>query len=347
VSSEVEWKIVSTLSRYILSQDDLGQGDFNARPNPGFFRQFSVPLKYAYVPLVLEPATGYYNYIHQCADKSGHPFKEKKAPFHVSVPGVTSARFTLNFRLYPPNILATTIRLQSLEEEITGVPFDALFSLRKPRSIPILRDLIRWSVDLISGRQVDDPAVPLTETFAGYHFAGVESDYWTNDKNRLVGLLVGNRYYDEMDPDIVNRVISKSAELNRKSIHEYIMVNKQGTLYFSVPQAGSSSNRLHRAMDLAELAMVYKSFLDNVYPERRDHEIEDLLDYRFTRVRAWIERPDAILSVSYTNTLHWKLLATEFSLSKKLDLLQAENQWLSQVLADKSEQFASMGVHGG
>jgi len=146
-----------------------------------------------------------------------------------------------------------------------------------------------------------------------------------------------------MDESIVNSVVYNSAEINKKSLSEQLLLNKQGALFITSKnqRLRDHSNRLRRAMDLAEIAIVYKSFLDAVYLDsRRDEQIQDYVDYVFTGIKAWIKRPAALLNVSYTNTLHWNLLVSEFSLLEKLRLLEEGNPWLGEVLSGKSMLFA-------
>jgi len=343
MSSEVEWKILSTIRRTVLAAADVDSASFNVHPNTGLYRQFGLPLKSSYIPLTLDPATAYYNYIQDRAKGSGCIVSEKKFPYYIAMPEVGGARFSMSFRIFPPSILAITARLRALGQDLADVPFNPLFSLRNPRLIPGIGDLIRWSFDLINQGQADGTSDSPKDSYAGFHFSNVSPNYWRDEQRRLVGLLIGNNDYDQMDDIIVKSVVNNSAEINRKSASEHLLINKQGVLFVTSQnwKPGHRGNRLQRAMALAEIALVCRSFLDNVYLESRNGQLEDFLDYIFLRIKAWIERPEAILNVSYTNTLHWKLLLSEFSLLEKLKLLENENPWLSDVLASKSRMFAS------
>jgi hypothetical protein len=337
--SEVEWKIVSIINHSVLTLDDIDTVSFNATPNTGLYHQFGLPIKYAYIPLALEPATGFYNYLQRRARDSGSPLAEKKLPYEIVVPEVGKVSFAMRFRLFPPNIFVTTARIRFEDNALERASFDVLFSLRNPRSISRVKDLITWSFDLMNRSGGNFSAA--TTYYAGFDFSNVNPNYLTDGARQLVGLLIGNRDYIEMDEDIIKSVVGNSAEINKKTTSERLLINKQGVLLTtsSDRRPGVRRTRLRRVMDLAELALVYRSFLDNVYPESRTEQNEDFLDYAFTRIKAWIEQPPAILNVSYTNRLHWGLLISEFGLLEKLRLLENENPWLSQELSGKSKMF--------
>lgn len=337
--SEVEWKIVSIINRSVLNLNDIDSVSFNATPNTGLYRQFGLPIKYAYIPLALEPVTGFYNYFQRRARDSGDPLAEKKLPYEIAIPDVGKVSLTMRFRLFPPNILVTTPRIR-FEDNTLEASFDALFSLRNPRSIPRIRDLTTWPYDLMN--RSDSNFSAAATHYAGFHFSDVNTNYLTDGARQLVGLLIGNRDYIEMDESIITSLIDNSAEINKKTTSERLLINKQGVLLTTSVDRRLDMRRTKfvRVMDLAELALVYRSFLDNVYPESRTEQNEDLLDYVFTRIKAWIEEPQAILNVSYTNRLHWELLLSEFGLREKLRLLESENPWLSKELSDKSKMFA-------
>jgi len=326
--------------RSVLTLDDIDAVSFNAAPNTGLYRQFGLPIKYAYIPLALEPATGFYNYLQRRARDSGQPLAEKKLPYEITVPGVGKVSLSMRFRLFPPNIFVTTARIRLEDNALERASFDTLFSLRNPRSILMVRDLIAWPFDLVNGSGGNSFAA--TTHYVGFHFSGVNSNYLSDGARRLVGLLIGNPDYIEMDEGIINSVVGNSAEINKKTTSERLLINKQGVLFTTSSdwRPGARRTRLPRVMDLAELALVYRSFLDNVYPELRTDQAADFLDYAFTRIKAWIERPPAILNVSYTTRLNWELLISEFGLLEKLRLLESENPWLSQELSDKSRMFA-------
>lgn len=343
MSSIIEWKAVRKIDRYILTLADIDKTIFNARPNTGLYRQFGLSARYSYIPLTLEPVTGYYNSIQKKFRDSGYVIKEKKQPYCIEIPGIGTGFLSLSFRIFPPNIATATVRFRSLRDALEDVPFDSLFSLRNPRLIPVVGDLLRWSFDLMNNEIEGRSGNPQTDSYFGFHFSKSGPIDWQGSKARFVGLLIGNSDYREMDESIVNSVVYNSAEINKKSLSEQLLLNKQGALFITSKnqRLRDHSNRLRRAMDLAEIAIVYKSFLDAVYLDsRRDEQIQDYVDYVFTGIKAWIKRPAALLNVSYTNTLHWNLLVSEFSLLEKLRLLEEGNPWLGEVLSGKSMLFA-------
>ena len=84
----------------------------------------------------------------------------------------------------------------------------------------------------------------------------------------MVGLLIGNEVYQDMRDEIVDAVINKCNDLNLKSTSEHLLVNKQSTIFIS-PTEGARyllSHRFAEAMDLAEIGLIYREFLDKTYP---------------------------------------------------------------------------------
>lgn len=162
----------------------------------------------------------------------------------------------------------------------------------------------------------------------------------------MVGLLIGNEAYPEMRDEIVSEVTKKCDNLNLKSTSEYLLINKQGEILISPTGSVGYAHkrRFNLAMHLAEIGLVFREFLDNAYPERRGGQ-EEFLDYVFRALTAWITQPDAILNISYSNKLLWRLLSSEFGLPEKLGLIKAQNPWLDQEIEGSGEYFAKYGGH--
>jgi hypothetical protein len=349
MSADIVWKIVTTLRRNILASSELPGTAFNASPNTGLFTQFSLPLKRAYVPLALIPTSSFNDIIAKCALRSGHRLQDKKLPYHLELPGVGPCTVSIQFRLYVPNIAALTVRVKPISGGLTKVPFDSLFSLRTPPSPSIVRAILRWSIGILEGDPAASMAGPEFMVYSGFQFRdAAESDalgqYWQLNKRRFVGLLIGNTNYEGMHDDIITSVDQKCEQLNKKTTKEHLVFNKQGALYITSTgdRGHRQGDRFSRAMDLAEIGMVYRAFLDNTYPARRSGQ-EAFLDYTFGLIKSWIEQPRAILSSSYTNTLHWEVLVSEFALVDKLRLIERENSsWLEPLLMERSEYFAQV-----
>jgi len=276
-----------------------------------------------------------------------------KLPYSLQTPELGSCRLLLRLRIFPPNIVSITVRLKLLERSLSDIPIDSLFVFRNPRSIKQVHDVVTWSLGLIGSVSKEQRVLAVsTRQFFGVNFSNVAPPqdipgFWAENKRRIVGLLIGNEAHTEMREEIVNRVTAKCDDLNLKLTSEYLLVNKQGTILISPIGASgyTHKNRFQQAMDLAEIGLVYREFLDNIYPERRKGANKGFLDYIFRIVQAWITQPDAILNISYSNKLHWQLLASEFGLPQKLSLVKAQNPWLDQHIEDASLYFAQFGDH--
>jgi hypothetical protein len=350
VTSEIVWKILASLGADALAPKELAGRFFNPSVNKGLYSQFSLPLKYAYIPLSLQPNTSYDDRIRKLSLAESYKFRELKLPYSLHIADLGTCRLLLRFRIFPPNIASLTVRLKLLEKNLGDVALDSLFKYRSPGSIAEVHDVVTWSLGLVGSAATEQrsPAIS-TRQFFGLHFADVGppqeiQGYWENSKRQMVGLLIGNETYTEMHDEIVSKVTRKCDNLNLKSASEYLLVNKQGEIFISSTRSSGYANkhRFRLAMDLAEIGLVFREFLDNTYPERRRGQ-EGFLDYVFRAMTAWITRPDAILNISYSNGLLWRLLSSEFGLTEKLELIKTQNSWLDRKIADDGEYFAQFG----
>jgi len=353
VASEIVWKVVASLGADALAPRDLAGRFFNSSVNTGLYRQFGLPLKQAYIPLCLKPNTAYDDRIRRLARMKGYKFNEVKLPYILEIPELGNCRLSLQFRIFPPNIASLTVKLKLLDKNLSDVAFDSLFKYRNPRSIPRVHDVITWSLGLIGSAATEQAAPAIsTRLYNGFHFANVAPPqdipaYWASNKRRMVGLLIGNKKYEEMRDEIIARVLQRCEDLNLKTTSEWLLVNKQGVVFISPSE--NHYDYMHRrrfaqTMDLAEIGLVFREFLDSTYPERRRGQ-EGFLDYIYRIILAWIIQPEAIFNISYSNRLLWQLLASELSLSEKLTLTQAQNPWLQQEIERASTYFAQYADH--
>jgi hypothetical protein len=351
VASEIAWKIVASLAVDALTPEDLAGRFFNSSVNTGLYGQYSVPLKQAYIPLSLQPNTSYDDRIRGLAKAKSYEFNAIKLPYTLEIPELGICRLSLRFRIFAPNIVSITARLKLLDQNLSAIPHESLFKYRNAKSLPHVYDVITWSLGLIGSAATEQVAPAIsTRLCVGFHLAdvGLAQDipaYWESSKRQMVGLLIGVEAFAEMGDQIVSAVIQKCEELNLKSTSEHLLVNKQGVIFIS-PSSGHSylyRRRFAQAMDLAEIAMVFREFLDNTYPERRRGQ-EGFLDYTYRVILAWITQPEAILGISYSNRILWQHLSAEYTLAPKLELTKAQNPWLQQEIESAStyfEQFAS------
>lgn len=350
MTSEIVWKVIASLSSDALTPRDLAGRFFNPTVNTGLYRQFSLPLKQAYIPLSLHPNNSYDNRIRRLAKMKGYSFNEVKLPYTLEFPDLGNCCLAIQFRIFAPAIASLTVKLKLLEKNLSDVSFDALFKYRNPRAIPRVNDIITWSLGLIGSAATEQivPAIPI-RIYNGFHFADAMPPqdipvYRASNEHKMVGLLIGNESYREMSDEIVSKVVEKSEALNLKATSEWLLVNKQGVIFVSSNSYYMHRRRFAQAMDLAEIGLVFSEFLDDIYPERRRGQA-GFLDYVYRIIVAWITRPEAIFSISYSNRLLWQLLVSELSLSEILQLIQAQNPWLQDTIATASPYFAQFADH--
>lgn len=351
MTSEIAWKVVASLGADALTPRDLAGKFFNPSVNTGLYRQFSLPLKQAYIPLSLQPNTSYDDRIRRLAKIKGYRFNEIKLPYNLIIPDVGNCCLSIQFRIYPPDIVCLTVKLKLLDKNLSDSDFDTLFKYRNPRSIPHVYDVITWSLGLIGSAATEQVAPAIsTRLYSGFHFADTAPSqdiprYRADNERQMVGLLIGNEKYREMHDEIVAKVVQKCEDLNLKTTSEWLLVNKQGVVYISpAPSHYMHKRRFAQAMDLAEIGLVFREFLDNTYPERRRGQ-EGFLDYIYRIILAWITQPEAIFNISYSNRLLWQLLTSELSLAEKLRLTQAQNPWLQKEIEEASTYFAQFADH--
>lgn len=350
MTSEIVWKVAASLDADALTPRDLAGKFFNFSVNKGLYRQFGLPYKYAYIPLSLQPNTVYDDRIRKLARSKGYSFSEVKLPYSLQEPELGECRLSVKFRIFPPNIASLTVRLKLLDRDLGEIPFTSLFEYRSLRSIPQVYDVVTWSLGLIGSVAAEQSGTPVsTRSYFGFYYSNSAAPqeipgFWAENKKKLVGLLIGTKNYAGMHDEIVAKVTEKCDVLNLKSTSEHLLVNKQGSILLS-PSGGSDYAHKHRfeeTMDLAETGLVFREFLDNDYPDRRRGQ-EGFLDYVFRIIQAWVGEPDAVLNISYSNKLLWRLLTDELGLTQKLDLIKSQNPWLKAEIDSASTYFIEFG----
>jgi hypothetical protein len=336
VSITIRWKVITSLRRTVTKPADLSPLLFRATANSSLYTNLSTSLAYAYIPLWLDLQPTYFQTIIRELKARDLDVGRTKFPFLMELPNVGITQVTMTGRVFPPNILALSFKASPTTSvdrpDRLDLLVDSLMSLRSLPSISplaLISSVTAGMVDSNSHKRYESDyrltshvAFEIAEALPGEDPRG----YIDQNRRSLVALLIGNSNYSSMSDDITDRIIEKNAEFNKKTADEYLLINKQSILYLTADgyrRRSPHGLRLGRVLDLFELAMVAAHFLDDYLVSRR--RAENFVDYILTRMQAWLESPEALLSVSATNTYIWKLLVQEFRLGQKLNLLRSVN----------------------
>ena len=98
---------------------------------------------------------------------------------------------------------------------------------------------------------------------------------------KSVAVVIRDQAYKSMSSEIVTDLLRKNQDQNLKDPRNLLLIDKQGLLYVAPApdQRGPERSRFRRVSDLYELAMIYRTFVDE-YRELRAHH-EDLADFLF------------------------------------------------------------------
>jgi hypothetical protein len=322
-SLSLRWKVLHVLenAREVQHKSMV----FNIAPNPGVFSQFGVSPDQSYVPQVLQPTIVYHQAIRRLLkQRAAIRLDQVRFPYRLEVPKLkTDISFTLQARLYQPNILSLTIAFSSVPVSTSA---GTLIGIQDLHDLKPVSDIVRWTIGMVETLSQDPggqdrgyrakPLVRLQVNVSPDRFQ-TEIDHYLPE---YVGILIRNRGYERMQPEIVTRLLEKNAEFNVKSSDELLLIDKQGILFVSgetspVPDR-ETPRRLSKVHDLTELALVFGSFLDRFRSLRSRKE--PLADFLLHKISPWILNPDATLANSVTNRQMWRLFLLEFGLTEKL-----------------------------
>lgn len=325
---KMNWKIVASLDRAVSSKGDISTVAFNAQPSPRIFSQFAFPLEHAYVPLALRPTATYYQMLRNRLKPSDKSFWIGRLPFEVHTEQLGQTTVNFKLRIYPPNIVVMTVSLHAAIDIALDANYGQLVELRSAEVIPDVADLVRFTLGVVNSGNHKQPRNPRNiRAFPAYHLTPVNkssevSAYISDHARMLTALLLGIKNPISIAEDLVGTTLKHSAELNKKSSEELLLLNKQGIVFLTPAEKRqlSEPDRFGRAGDLAELGLVTQRFLDTYLTARRMEE--DFADYILIQARAWIRRPTAIFAASFTNRLAWGIFSEAFRLEDKLSLIE-------------------------
>lgn len=350
VAIRLTWKVLARTGREIMRPADVQSGAFIAQASPGIYSQFGLPLSRAYIPLAIQPTASFFHGLRSAVGSRSGTFEAKKPPFDLLVPGLGQGSLTFRTRLYPPDIAVMTIDVK-LASEVAAWPecFEPLRALRSIGSVAPIEDLATYLFGVLASDDHKSPSpVHPSRVFVGYHLEPVQRPeemelYVLRERARLVALLLGNSTWDSMHQDLIQAVVDRNEEINKKSTSEVLWVNKQGVLFLT-PRNGhwpTQAGRFHRVLDLVELGLVTQRFLDE-FPSQRRPDNENFIDFVYMLMSAWLQAPKAMFSASYANEYAWEIIAEALKLCDKLALTERIAHNVIESGRSKQREFAAV-----
>ncbi|WP_156036256.1 hypothetical protein [Blastococcus sp. URHD0036] len=232
--------------------------------------------------------------------------------------------------LFPGDILVLGVRARlrlpaavSLRQTFTSVQ-----SLRSAKTIPPVDTLFREMAMLARGVKDGGRDSCRYESFfalsLGLPLEPLELERQTENLNPdLVAALIGSPSAELLRPELVERVLSQSEDLNSKAVGEKLLINRQGIAYVR-PRglySGPHANRYARTRDLAKLALYARAFLrDDSGFSQSDGAFAEFIA---SRLQQWIEYPMLVFENSVSHTHTWERLIESFLLADRLQAWSA------------------------
>jgi len=315
MKEEISWKVVS----YIKDQPPVDKKSllFNITPNTGLYSQFSIPLNYSYIPYTLSPTTTFHHRLKKfLASALNLQVSDNKFPYTLDLSGFGKVHVNFNIRLYLTNIVTITVVVSPFE--LTELSPAEVVKFNEILKIAPISNIIDFIISAATNLGHSKPVLGnrwLSKCAIHLYDLGYESSFQTfrhTNSVKLVSILI--RDINEMHEELVKKVIEKNHEHNVKNLNELLLVDKQSILFLSsnLSKAKNAKARLKKAHDLVEIAMVCDVFIKN-FPQIRAVNC-DFADFVMNILLVWLESPDTILSHSYTHSLIWNLILSEFKL---------------------------------
>lgn len=338
----LRWKVVS-----LLRQPFTQSVAFNVSPNVGLSSRLGIAPERAYVPTLLSPTITYHQVIRNTLSRErGVRLDTARFPYRMHVARLgCDVSFAVRTKLFPPATVLLDVELDDI-----GAPdrLDELISWQRLENLRPISDVVRWTIGMIASgnHRRFDPA-PSFRFKPAIHVHGMSTRAKFRDDverrfRELSGILIRNQDYAGMDDGIAKDIATKNAELNRKSVNELLLVDKQGILYVTPTEDsgdGRGRSSFMQVLDLQEIAMAFAEFLKAFRSIRRLNE--DFADFLLSRIVPWIRNAGAVFSPTRTGLNAWRLFVAEFSLDAQLDLALTED--VRADLAEKQPYFDRLG----
>ncbi|MCV7434921.1 hypothetical protein [Mycolicibacterium bacteremicum] len=320
---DVQW-VAATPAPALSWTESRVRRFFDVKPHPSLVNQFDIPEPYIVVPHALRPRDGFYRLF----SRDSGLFEEEITRLpdsSVEMGNVTGAIKSISGELFPGVLLSrvrATVNISA--QELGNNDFDDLHTLRSPRNIPVIDRALRMVNFLAAGdRELDFHTFRYPNSYFGFQlrldlpFPDFQSSVFENTAD-LVALLIGTRDPMTLNSELVDAVLSENDAINQKSRVEYLMLNRQGTIYL-IPAGdytGPHTHRFARTMDLACLALFTAAFYQNSAHSSRHPVYNEFVGDRLSH---WVEASRLVFKSSESNKLTWDALSHSLALRSHLD----------------------------
>jgi hypothetical protein len=314
------------------------------------YLQLGVPLDHAYVPMSLVPTATFHQILRNELQRLGYPQNTKTPPFQVPIADLGTHSFTVRARIFSPNIAVVTFHADIDAEVDIDSDFSRMVNWRSLDTLQPIKNICKFTLGVIDSGDHKNPTRSIRfKTLPALHVT-LPADsktipkYLEDRQRQIAALLLGIRKVPGIDPSLIAAPLKANGELNKKASDEQLLLNKQGVLYLTANDSPHETytDRFTRMTNLAELGYVFQLFLSEY--RRIRQTTEDFSDYILTRIHEWLDHPAAVFATSYSNRLAWEIIAAEFGLQQKFEIIES-NQALMGAVTEKRSALESVSDH--
>jgi len=286
------------------------------REPDGYFNRVSAKDPTLYHPIDLKLTNLFHIRLQkEIINRIGKSIKNKNFPYEFYVDSFEhECRIGLSLLLFLPDIMS--VRLVCYNnfafEEINA------FKKRLLHNHPILLFVADNAISICSTALLGGLHFNRVQSrpVIGMHYDTLTDNFVEEDKDMLVALLINDEGFRKSNLTISQKVLSANREHNSKGqLSKLILLNKQGYLYATNNESrnrGLAVQEITKREAMFELACVLDKFYET-YPSIRTNYTREM-DYLFYATQGYVERPDLTFSLSFGNTLAWKVMLESLKL---------------------------------
>ena len=305
---------------------------FHAQPQPGFFKKLGIPEAYAVVPHALRPRDGFLILASRSLPGANFVGERRHLPYELQLFGQNAEIRSIVGRLYPMGIQTARVTAHLQLETTSNYEqfLNDLQALRKPHTVRAADHIIRQALALTTGDRAIDTSSLSYRTYFGMQIClPIQGDqipiFVDEHKASIAALLIGNNQPAALSNEIISHIFDENRRLNEKSGFEFLLANRGGMVYLT-PKRGYRTphpERFRRSVDISELSLFAKAFLDYSSGERTKNP--NLVEFLHAKIDSWISSPEVIFSSSMTSLQQWEVLSNALSLEPTLGLWERTN----------------------
>jgi hypothetical protein len=288
--------------------------------------RLGIPENYTVTPYSLVPRDSFFILASRDLPEATFLHEQRHLPYNLRLRGRDATITSIVSRLYPMGI--QTVRITARLELNSTASYDELLNqlqpLRKSHTVRSADHITRMAFALATGDRTVDIRSLTYKTYFGMQISlPIQYDQMPTfvdaHKASIIALLIGNLQPKALSAQIIERITEQNLRINEKSGFEYLLENRAGLVYL-VPKDGYISphpERFRRSVDISEMALYAKAFLEFSSNERRRNE--NLVDFLLAKIETWITAPQVVFSSSMTSQLQWEVLSSAFSFLSSLE----------------------------